>query len=171
MKKKPTKKPAQKRKPINTQSVRNRLIAQFPEADASDLARASRPEVKHFTSDGRGNVKEVDAPPKDSFFKTPKEGRIKPITDRKKTVKLKDEVWNGNTLSNFMRVNIIVAPNMMQKWSIDVVTSEGKRRKMTAEDQCTMMVMHSDKEIMVSINRTFHYLDIEVPEDGFLGEP
>lgn len=172
MKKKPTvKKPAQKRKPLNDTTARFRMIAHFKEANPYEIARASRPEVQHFTSDGRGNIRKVDAPPKDGFFKQPREGRVKPITERKKSIKLKPEIWNGNYVTNFFRTHLIAAPSMMQKWSIDVVDAEGKRRKLTAEDQCIIMLAHSDKEIEVMVNHTYKYLDIVVPEDGFLAAP
>ncbi len=136
-------------------SARDRLIAQFPEADERDLARASRPDIEYRT-----NGKKIDRPPKDQFFKTPKEGRVKPTMPTKKVPKLKQELWNTNTLVNFFRTEGIHADKETKGWHLFHEYDDNKSRIVTQTNQLDWMLGHSEQEFMIKINRLAKHIVI-----------
>lgn len=114
--------------------------------------KKERKKYEHF-SDG----KRVDAPPKDGFYRNYSEGRITGVMPKKKIPKLKLEVWDQQSLSNFFRNNQIHADHT-DGW---FVTFNIPARKMTVEDQLELMLALSDTEYEIQINRQHKHLIID----------
>lgn len=138
------------------EAARDRMIAQFPEASKEEIAIASRKTVRCFSTDGKGTTKEMPIKPKDGYFRTRSEGGIATFAKRR-NIKLKSEVWTGQTLLNFFRQELITA-NTTTRWFIML---NDPARKLTNDDQICLMLAHSETEFMVQINLQDRHLVIE----------
>lgn len=131
------------------------LKAQFPTATQQEIQKASRPaasQSKYFTRTAKG-IEEVPEPPVKGFYK---ERQLpKQLSPKKKTPKLKSEVWLAETLQVFFCIHQIIASKT--SWFI---TFNNPPRKMTNEDQLQLSIKYPNIKFDVEINRLAKHLII-----------
>lgn len=102
-----------------------------------------RRKFQHYTGNGNGDLKKIDAPAKDGMFRTVAEGRAKNVMPKLVKIKTKPEVWTAKAMLGFLLGNHINMGGEGNRWFI---AFDEPARKMTAQDQLDLMSELHDSE-------------------------